>query len=50
MLYSQALKTQESGLHSIGTRETLADIAKTAVKFLGGQEQKMFDASIDFII
>ncbi len=50
MLYSQALKTQESGLHSIGTRETLADIAKTAVKFLGGQEQKMFGTSIDFII
>lgn len=50
MIYSQNLNTQNSGLHDIGVRETLADIAKTAVCFLGIQEEIVFGKPIEFII
>lgn len=50
MIYSQLLETQNSGLHNIGIRETLADIAKTAVSFLGIEESIVFGTPIDYIL
>lgn len=50
MIYSKALNSDNNGLHDLGMRAGLADIAKTAVTFLGVTEDILSGDVIDFIV